>query len=611
MNIQHLKNEIKYYRKKYGIRKTIEKCISKVWDKVIFLLKNRNIIKMDDYHKWIYFNEPTKKELQEQRTYKFKSNPKISIIVPMYNTPIKYFKELVECLINQTYQNWELCLADGSERKNKKIEDICNKDTRIKYKFLNSNKGISENSNRALELVTGEYIALLDHDDLLPEFSLFEIVKTINENSDVEFIYTDEDKCTTIKNRYDPHFKPDFAIDTLRSVNYICHFSIYKKELMNKLGGFRSEFDGAQDYDLILRMSEKTNKIVHISKILYHWRVHPKSTAASTAGEAKPYAFEAGKRAIEEHLKRVGLKGKVEHGISLGIYRITYEVEGTPKISILIPNMDHIEELKVCINSILKLTTYKNFEIIIIENNSKEEKTFEYYKEIQSNSKIKVIFYPENKFNYSKIINFGVKHATGEYVMQLNNDTELLTKNWLEELLGYAQRKDVGAVGVKLYYPDNTIQHVGAIIGIGGVGGHIFKYYPKDKRGYFARDSFVQNLSAVTAACIFSRKEIYEEVGYMDEKFEVAFNDMDFCLKIREKGYLIVENPYVELIHYESKSRGLEDSPEKVKRFNKEIERFQDKWSEFLKKGDPFFNRNFRLDIEDYLILPYKVSDKE
>lgn len=611
MNIQHLKNEIKYYREKYGIKKTIKKCILKIWDKIILVLKNKNIVKMDDYHKWIYFNEPTKIELQEQRMHEFKINPQISIIVPMYNTPIKYFKELVECLIKQTYSNWELCLADGSETRNKEIENICNKDGRIKYKFLNSNKGISENSNKALKLATGEYIALLDHDDLLPEFSLFEIIKTINENPDVEFIYTDEDKCTTINNRYDPHFKPDFAIDTLRSVNYICHFSIYKKELMDKLGGFRSEFDGAQDYDLILRMSEQTNKIIHISKILYHWRVHPQSTAASTAGDAKPYAFEAGRRAIEDHLKRVGLKGKVEHGISLGIYKITYEVEGNPKISILIPNMDHIEELEICIDSILKLTTYKNFEIIVIENNSKEEETFNYYKKIQLNPKVKVVYYPEKKFNYSKIINFGVKQATGEYIMQLNNDTELLTKNWLEELLGYAQRKDVGAVGVKLYYPDNTIQHVGAIIGIGGVGGHIFKYYPKDKRGYFARDSFVQNLSAVTAACIFSRKEIYEEVGYMDEKFEVAFNDMDFCLKIREKGYLIVENPYVELIHYESKSRGLEDSPEKVKRFNKEIERFQTKWSEFLKKGDPFFNRNFRLDIEDYLILPDKVSGKE
>lgn len=602
MNITHIKNQINYYLKKYGVIKTIKKCISKVLKKIKFIIKNRNIIAMDDYHKWIYFNEPTEKQIEEQRKTKFKLKPKISVIVPMYNTKVEYFNELVGCLIGQTYTNWELCLADGSEKENKEILKICEKDDRIKYKFLNSNDGISANTNEALKLATGDYIALLDHDDLLPVFALYEIVNAINENPDVEFIYSDEDKCTTIKNRYDPHFKPDFAIDTLRSVNYICHFSVFKKSLMDKLGGFRSEFDGAQDYDIILRMSEETDKIIHIPKVLYHWRVHPQSTAAVTAGDAKPYAFEAGKRAIEAHLKRVGLDAKVEHGISLGIYRTIYNVVGNPKVSIVIPNMDHIEELKVCINSILEKTTYSNYEIVVVENNSKKEETFEYYKQIEQNEKVKVVYYPEKQFNYSKIINFGVKNSDGEYIMQLNNDTELLTSNWLEELIGYAQRKDIGAVGVKLYYPDNTIQHNGVIIGIGGVGGHILKNLPKDERGYFARDSFVQNMSAVTAACIISRKEIYEEVGYMDESFEVAFNDLDFCLKIREKGYLIVIDPFVELIHYESKSRGYEDTPEKIKRFQGEIKRFQKKWKKILEEGDPYFNKNFRLDIEDYRI---------
>lgn len=610
MNLIHIKDQIIYYKKKYGFWKTIKKCRSKVWNKIRYCFQKKRIEAMDDYHRWIYFNEPTKKELEEQRKTKFEVEPKISILVPMYHTPEKYFEELVNCLINQTYSNWELCLADGSEEENERIKKIVDKDARIKYQFLNRNDGISANTNAALALATGDYIALLDHDDVLPEFALYEVVKTINENKEVEFIYTDEDKCTTIENRYDPHFKPDFAIDTLRSVNYICHFSIFKKELMDKLGGFRSEFDGAQDYDIILRMSEQTNHIVHIPKILYHWRVHPNSTAASTAGEAKPYAFEAGKRAIESHLERVGLKGKVEHGISLGIYRTIYEVEKNPKVSILIPNMDHIEELQVCINSILEKTTYSNYEIIVIENNSKKEETFSYYKQLEQHEKIKVVYYPENKFNYSKIINFGVKQASGDYVMQLNNDTELLTPNWLEELLGYAQREDVGAVGVKLYYPDYTIQHDGVIIGIGGVGGHILKNLPKDQRGYFARDSFVQNLSAVTAACILSRKGIYEEVGYMDEKFQVAFNDLDFCLKIREKGYLIVINPFVELIHYESKSRGYEDTPEKIKRFQGEIKTFQKKWSNILEKGDPYYNPNFRLDIEDYKIIGNKLEEK-
>ena len=606
MNITHIKNQISYYKNKYGFFATIKKCFVKIFKKIKIIFKYKHALKLDDYQKWIYYNEPTKKEIEKQKSKNWKYEPKISVIVPMYNTNVKYFEELVNNMIGQTYTNWELCLADGSKKENSKIIEICNKDERIKYKFLNENKGISQNTNEALKLATGDYIALLDHDDLLPIFALYEVVKTINENPDVKFIYSDEDKIMNNK-RMDPHFKPDFAIDTLRSVNYICHFSIFKKELMEKLGGFRTEFDGAQDYDIILRMSELTNKIVHIPKVLYHWRIHSNSTAAATAGDAKPYAFEAGKKAIESHLERMKIKAKVEHGISLGIYRIIYELNENPKVSIIIPNMDHIDELKVCIDSILNKTTYKNYEIIVVENNSKENSTFKYYEELEKNEKIKVVYYKEKKFNYSKIINFGVKQASGDYIVQLNNDTELLSLNWLEELLGHlTQRKDIGAIGVKLYYPDNTIQHNGVIIGIGGVGGHILKNLPKDERGYFARDSFVQNLSAVTAACIISKKEIYEEVNYMDESFEVAFNDLDFCLKIREKGYLILIDPFVEFIHYESKSRGYEDTEEKIKRFQGEIERFQTKWKTILENGDPYFNPNFRIDIEDYKILADK-----
>jgi len=606
MNITHIKNQISYYKNKYGFFATIKKCFVKIFKKIKIIFKYKHALKLDDYQKWIYYNEPTKKEIEKQKSNNWKYEPKISVIVPMYNTNVKYFEELVNNMIGQTYTNWELCLADGSKKENNKIIEICNKDERIKYKFLNENKGISQNTNEALKLATGDYIALLDHDDLLPIFALYEVVKTINENPDVEFIYSDEDKIMNNK-RMDPHFKPDFAIDTLRSVNYICHFSIFKKELMEKLGGFRTEFDGAQDYDIILRMSELTNKIVHIPKVLYHWRIHSNSTAAATAGDAKPYAFEAGKKAIESHLERMKIKAKVEHGISLGIYRIIYELNENPKVSIIIPNMDHIDELKVCIDSILNKTTYKNYEIIVVENNSKENSTFKYYEELEKNEKIKVVYYKEKKFNYSKIINFGVKQASGDYIVQLNNDTELLSLNWLEELLGHlTQRKDIGAIGVKLYYPDNTIQHNGVIIGIGGVGGHILKNLPKDERGYFARDSFVQNLSAVTAACIISKKEIYEEVNYMDESFEVAFNDLDFCLKIREKGYLILIDPFVEFIHYESKSRGYEDTEEKIKRFQGEIERFQTKWKTILENGDSYFNPNFRIDIEDYKILADK-----
>lgn len=560
------------------------------------------------YQIWIEKNEPTKEELQEQKNTKFKINPKISIIIPMYNTPVNFFEELVDNLIGQTYSNWELCLADGSPEENKELEKIYKKDERIKYKFIGENKGIAGNTNEALSLVTGDFVALLDHDDLLPLFSLYEIVKCINENPDVEFIYTDEDKFEKLGGkRYDPYFKSDFAPDTLRANNFICHFSVFKKELMDKLGGFRSEYDGAQDYDILLRMSEETNKIVHIPKILYHWRVHALSTAKA-GGTAKPYAYEAGIKAIQDHINRLGLKGTVEQGNTLGTYKINYEVIGNPKVSIIIPNKDYINTLKVCLNSLKKLTTYENYEIIVVENNSEESETFDYYKKIDGKDKIKVVYFPEKEFNYSKIINFGVKNSTGDYIIQLNNDTELMTPNWIQEMLGFAQREDVGAVGVELFYPDNTIQHAGIIIGIGGVAGHVFKNLPKGIHGYFSKDAMIQNLSAVTAACIMTPKSIYYDVDCMDEKFKVAFNDVDFCLKIREKEKLIVYNPFVQFKHYESKSRGFEDTPEKKARFQTEIDRFHDKWQSVLDKGDPYYNINLRLDNDQCAIRTEKVE---
>lgn len=365
-----------------------------------------------EYAVWIAENEPLEKELEEQRKHKFKIEPKISIIVPMYNTPVNFFEELVDCLINQTYSNWELCLADGSETKNEALEKIINKDKRIKYHFIGENKNISGNTNEALKLVTGDFIGLLDHDDLLPQFCLYEIVKTINENPDVEFIYTDEDKIDETKDkRIDPYFKPDFAIDTLRNINYICHFSIFKKSLMDKLGGFRSEYDGSQDHDIILRMTEEIDKIVHIPKILYHWRIHRDSTAKIP--EAKPYTIQAGIRAITDHLNRVGLEPEVvKEGKVKATYEVEYKVKGTPKVSIMIPNKDGIDILKVCVDSILKKTTYPNYEINIIENNSEKQETFDYYKEIEKNEKINILYYPEKGFNYSKIMNFGARQSS-------------------------------------------------------------------------------------------------------------------------------------------------------------------------------------------------------
>lgn len=565
----------------------------------------------DIYQKWIAVNEPTEEELEEQRTHKFEHNPQISIIIPMYNTPVKFFGELVESLINQTYTNWELCLADGSNEENPELKDIYSKDSRIKYKFIGENKGISGNTNEALALATGDFIGLLDHDDILPKFSLYEVVKCINNHPEVDFIYTDEDKFEEVGGkRYDPYFKSDFGPDTLRANNYICHFSVFRKDLMEKLGGFRSDFDGAQDYDILLRMSEIAEHIYHIPKILYHWRVHELSTAKAGA-HAKPYAYEAGKKAVQAHIDRLGLKGTVEAGNTLGTYKVNYEVIGNPKVSIIIPNKDYASTLKVCLKSIIKLTTYKNYEIIVVENNSTEDETFEYYKKIDGKDNIKVVYYPEKVFNYSAIINFGVRNCTGDYVIQLNNDTELLTPNWLQEMLGFAQREDVGAVGVKMYYPDRTIQHAGIIVGIGGVAGHVFKNIPKNLHGYFSKDAMIQNLSAVTAACIMTPRKIYDDVGYMDEEFKVAFNDVDFCLKIRETGKLIVYTPYVEFLHYESKSRGYEDTVEKQQRFKGEIDRFYSKWQGFLDKGDPYYNINLRLDNDQCAIKECKVDYKD
>lgn len=592
--IKYNYNRAKQYVKQNGVLNSVKKYFNKIIYKINFYNSIKIKKEKEKYKQWIIQNEPNKEELDKQRNIKFAYTPKISIVIPLYNTPIHYFEELVECLLNQTYINWELCLADGSPKKNERIEQICKRDIRIKYIFLSENKGISQNTNEALKLATGEYVALVDHDDLLPDFCLFEIVKCINNNPNVEFIYTDEDKFIDSKDsRYDPHFKPDYAPDTLKSNNYITHLSVFKIELMNKLGGFREQFDGAQDYDIIIRAIEETNNIIHIPKVLYHWRVHPSST--SMVASSKPYAFEAGKMVVEQHLKRLNIEGEVKQSSEApGIYEIKYKVLGDPKVSIIIPNKDSIKLLKKCIDSIIKKTTYNNYEIIIVENNSERKSTFKYYKKLQENPKINIVFYPQSVFNYSSIINYGVKRCSGDFVVQLNNDTELITPDWLEKFIGYAQRKEIGAVGARLYYSDKSIQHAGMAIGIGGIVANLYTRVPYGIHAYFAREVLIANVTGVTGACLFCRKEIYEEVGYMDENdFKVAFNDADFCLKIREKGYLIVYNPYIELMHYESKTRGYEDTPEKKKRFEQECEKFRKKWSAALKAGDPYYNINF------------------
>ena len=552
-----------------------------------------------DYEEWYKNHKPTMEELQRQRDTEFEYEPLISILVPVYNTPEEFLKQMIQSVRKQTYDNWELCIANANP-SNETVAEILRisstKDTRIKVKDVPENEGIAQNTNAALVIATGDYIGLLDHDDLLTPDALYEVVKAINENDRPQVLYSDEDKITMdLSEHFQPHMKPDYNKDLLRSNNYITHFFVAERMLVEEVGGEDGEYNGAQDYDLILKCTERAKGIAHIPRILYHWRVHKASTADNPA--SKMYAFDAGKRAIEDHLKRCGEIGKVSHEKDLGFYRVKYQVQGSPLISIIIPNKDQVESLDKCLRSIEK-SSYKNYEIIIVENNSTEDETFAYYKKIESD-KIRIVYWSD-EFNYSAINNFGVKHARGDYLLLLNNDVEVITTDWLEELTANCQRKDVGIVGARLYYPDDTIQHAGIVIGIGGVAGALFVGMPRMFTGYLHKASIQQDLSAVTAACMMVKRSVYEELGGLEEELKVAFNDVDFCLRAREKGYLVVYDPNVELYHFESKSRGTEDSKEKIRRFQNEIEYMRSHWLELLKKGDPMYNPNLTLTKWDY-----------
>ena len=576
------------YLKHYGVKE--------FWIKLTERFQKDDI----DYNEWFANHCPTEEEIAEQRKRVFAYAPKISILVPVYNTPAVFLKQMIQSVRKQTYSNWELCIANANPA-NPEVAEILRvaskKDERIKVVDVPENEGIAQNTNRALEIAAGEYIGLLDHDDLLAVNALYEVVNTLNADAGAEVIYTDEDKVTTdLEEHFKPHFKPDFNLDLLRSNNYICHFFVAKKELIERVGAFRKEFNGAQDYDLILRCTEEAENIVHVPKILYHWRVHKESTSDNPM--SKMYAYDAGKKAIEEHLKRCDTSGEVSHTKDLGFYRVKYPVQGEPLVSILIPNKDQVDSLDKCLRSIEEKTDYHNYEIVIIENNSEKEDTFRYYEKISS-EKIRVIRW-EKEFNYSAINNFGVRHAKGDYILFLNNDVEIINSDWMREMLSHCQRKEVGIVGARLYYPDDTIQHGGIIVGIGGVAGSVFVGLPKGYSGYMHKAALQLDLSAVTAACMMMKRRVFEEVGGFEEKLKVAFNDVDLCLKTREKGYLVVYNPYVELYHYESKTRGAEDTKEKVRRFQTEIEYMRSHWIDILKKGDPMYNTNLSLTKWDY-----------
>lgn len=557
-----------------------------------------------DYMEWRKAGLPSKEELFRQSGEQFERQVKFSILVPLYNTPLSFLEEMVQSVLDQSYSDWELCLADGSDSEHGEVGDWCRalvqRENRVRYQKLEKNGGISENTNACILMASGTYLALFDHDDLLAPDALYEVYQAI-ENRQAEIVYTDEDKVNEEGTLYsEPHFKSDFNLDLLRSNNYICHFFVVKREIVERVGGFRSEYNGSQDYDFIFRCVEQTKQIVHIPKVLYHWRMHRNSTAANQ--QSKMYCYTAGQRAIASHLERCGVKGEVAMQEHLGFYRVTYPVQGEPLISILIPNKDERETLKTCIDSILEKSTYRNFEIIVIENNSVQAETFAFYRELEQRDKgnrIRVVEW-KGKFNFSEINNYGVSFAEGEYLLFLNNDMEVISEDWMERMLSNCQREEVGIVGAKLYYPDKTIQHGGVILGLGGIAGHAFSRQLGMEPGYFARAVCQQSLSAVTAACMMVSKQDFEKVGGLDQELAVAFNDVDFCLKVRHLlGKLVVYDPGVELFHYESKSRGAEDTPQKQRRFHREIVRFAEKWEEDL-KGDPYYNPNLTLIAGDF-----------
>ena len=539
------------------------------------------------------------------------AGPKISIVVPLYNTPLNFLEELLDSVVNQTYRNWELCCVDAGTAPGvgEMVQQRAAVDPRIRYRKLEKNELIPGNTNKGIEMATGDFIALLDHDDILHPCALWYAAKAIAEQG-ADFVYTDEATFEgKVENVVLYHFKPDFMLDNLRSNNYICHLTLFSRRLMDAAGGpERMEYNGSQDYELFLRLTETARKIVHIPHALYYWRSSPGSTASDIS--AKTYCIDAGIAALKAHYARCGV---AVDDVSLipdtpGYYKTDYTIDHPGRVSILIPTCDHIRDLETCVESIYARTTYPDFEILLIENNSKEEQTFRSYERMRKEhpDTLKVLTWQGKGFNYSALNNFGARYATGEYLLLLNNDTEVITPGWLEEMVMYAQQKRVGCVGAKLLYPDDTIQHAGVGFGIGGVAGHLHKYFPATSDGYMGRLNYVQDVYGDTAACLLIRKEIYDEVHGLDESYAVAFNDVDFCVRVREAGYTNVFTPFAQLYHYESKSRGMEDNPEKQKRFQGEVLRFQARWGDLLAKGDPCTNPNFDIQREDFSlkILP-------
>ena len=553
------------------------------------------------------FPDENQRKAEESRV--FPKDITFSILVPLYNTPEKFLREMIESVTAQTYGKWELCLADGSDEKHPEVGQICDeyvrKDSRIKYQKLLKNEGISGNTNECYKMATGNYIALFDHDDVLHPSVLYAYMEQICEK-DADYLYCDEATFKgnkTIDDMITLHFKPDYSLDNLRANNYICHFSAFSRELLQGMELFRSQFDGSQDHDMILRLTSKAKHVVHVPRLMYYWRSHKASVASDI--NAKSYAIEAARGAVADHLTQCGFQNFeiLSTKAFETIFRIKYEVLRNPLVSIIIPNKDHVDDLQRCITSILSQSTYDNYEIIVVENNSVQDETFAYYEKLKDQPKIRLVKY-EGEFNFSKICNFGVEHAGGEYILLLNNDTQVISINWIEELLMYAQRPDVGAVGAKLYYPDKTIQHAGIVIGLGAhrTAGHSHYKVASTNLGYMGRLCYAQDVSAVTGACLMVKKTLYDALNGLDESFAVALNDVDFCLRLRDMGLWNVWNPYCELYHFESVSRGSDLDGERAARYEKECELFRSRYAKLLEQGDPYYNVNFSLDRSDYTL---------
>jgi len=605
-----------------GAKKVLNRAprIKRALKRVVFDHIGLTIAGTGQYQDWLVKNFPDFIEISKQRkeasTFLYK--PKISIVVPTYNTRLDFLKDCIESVQGQVYDNWELCIIDDAS-PNSEVREMINEyaaaDSRIIYKFLKKNRHISGATNEAIKLATGDFIALFDHDDMLWPNALFEVVKALNNDKSLDFIYSDEDKIT--ENRHEhlgPFFKPDWNPDFLHSVNYITHLAVIRKTLLVKLGGLRTDYDGAQDWDLFMRITSATTKIHHIPKILYSWRIHDMSTSKSN--DSKPYVIGAQKKAIEDDLKRKGYDDfKVQRDKAHpGYWDVRYSLKNNPKISIVIPSKNQYKILKRCIESIYAKTTYKNFEIILVDTGSTDKRLFNWYKKIQlQHSEFKVIEWPEQPFSYARSCNEGARNATGELLVMLNNDTEVMTADWLEILAGDAQREEIGAVGCMLFFPDKFhIQHAGVGIGLGGVAANSLSMTTLNKPMTQTQHLMLNtkhNMTAVTAACMAIRKSVFDEIGGFDEEFRVTYNDVDLCLRLHDKGYRNVYTPHARLLHHESISVGAPDELTKrdTTEFKAAKKLFCKRWAKYI-KHDPNINPNLSKDNALYDLPTAKNS---